>query len=170
MKGFRYYRNCTLSILMAISGLALFVFLLSQPLYGLPDKSELKKVSGKVSWFKVYHRSGIRFKLDSGNSTFEYPSAARSISKVKRALKVGFEKPVTLLIKPNDENKSYLTSKENDTVYQVSIDNSKIISYEDVKIAWRKSIKIGMFLGLFFFCGGVYLYKEQKKSNYNPIA
>lgn len=169
MKGFRYYRNCTLSILMAISGLALFVFLLSHPLYGLPDKSELKTVSGKVSWFKEYHRAGIQFQLDSANSTFVYPVAARSISKVKRALKVGFEKPVTLLIKPSDEHKSYLTSKENDTVYQVSFDDKKIISYEDVKIAWRKSIKIGMFLGLFFFCGGVYLYKEQKKSNYNPI-
>ena len=48
MKGFRYYRNCTLSILMAISGLALFVFLLSQPLYGLPDKSELKKSQVKL--------------------------------------------------------------------------------------------------------------------------
>jgi hypothetical protein len=164
-RGFLYYRNIGLSIFALVFGCYFLIAPLINPLNGLPNKSELVGVSGKVYWIKS-HDYGVKFKLENDETIFNYPSKANSVGIVESALEYSENNSIKVLIKLNDFNKNLITGQEYTDIYEISVGDNLIRSYDDVKDAWAGDNKVGLFLGPFMIFAAFYIYRKAKKGEY----
>ncbi|AUJ72420.1 hypothetical protein [Pseudoalteromonas sp. NC201] len=165
MKKFLLIRNVLLSVFSILGGAYFLVSYLIDPLNGFPDKNQLTEVTGHVEWIEP-HKYGVRFKFESQNAKYNYPSKTNAMGLVQNSLENANGLVVAILTRLDETNTNHITGKKYHTVYALSVGGKNIRTYEEMADAWASDNKVGLFLGPFLIFAGFYIAIKAKRGEY----
>lgn len=135
-----------------------YMFVFTVPNDRFPIKDSLVNTIGTIENFSQQeHR--IKIKLRNDIITYGYESKGRGFSQVMEALNAHEGDEITLLVKPQ-KNSNIFNEDGYKSIYQISIGENVIRTYEEIKEAHRKDNYLIPFIGLLFFCGSILLYRK----------
>lgn len=148
------------SLFIALLSFCLSAFIMANVYFedgDLPDKEQLKSVSGEVEsvWFTGKRSNTTRFKLKNHPLFFVYFSIAGNFGDVRSVVKTGAK--VTILYSENEGHSSTFDSDVYYTVYELKLTDAKVIAaYEKIKESFSQNAKVGGILSVLFFIMGLY--------------
>jgi hypothetical protein len=135
-----------------------YMFVFTDPNDRFPEKESLVNTIGTIESFSQQeHR--IKIKLENDIITYGYESKGRGFSQVMDALNAREREEITLLVK-HQKSSNIFNEDGYKSIYQISFGENVIRTYEDIKEAHRQDNILIPFIGLFFLCGSVLLYRK----------
>jgi len=123
---------------------------------GVPSRASLKFASGRVKWTEEY-RYGVRFALEGTAENFVYVSKGRAMGVVTGALTDAQRPSVSVLYDPASGSGPVGSGRSYFTVYELAANGRMVRSRGQVEQAWRSDEKVGLYLGVVFLFGSVFL-------------
>lgn len=127
-----------------------------------PDKSLLTSATGRV---QSVHKGKSSIKFGINGSYFQFLSKSSPLLPVHDALAKTGESSVTVLYDPKESWKPPLDDTSYYTVYELQVAGKTLVSYEQVKSAWRDNDQLGSWLGIAFMVvgAGLILFSRRKR-------
>jgi hypothetical protein len=146
----------SLALVSALSfGLAIFLSTNLDPRAGIPPKSELLAASGEVSWVQE-RKYGTRFGLAGVAQKFEYPSKANGMGVVRKALRRGAERTVSVRYEADASGPIHSDEVYHD-VWEIKVGDRVVRSYAESAAAWESDNRLTPWLAAAMALIGFYL-------------
>ena len=146
-----------LSILSLILGSAILYTYASDTTTGLPTRDQLTEIEGNVNWVSK-HRYGIRFGLEGNLTRFNYPSKARELGQVRRALEKSIGDKVFVLADMSDSHSPIYNDNEYFDVFELRTDDVPVRTYEETSKAWLSDNALMPYIGSFMIFGAFFIW------------
>jgi hypothetical protein len=114
-------------------GGGLIVFYIIDPEGGIPHRESLTKIEGQL--ISLTKDGATKFKLSTNNKEFQYISKSGGEVLVAKKLTKAGDSKVTILVRMENVEPHFITGKMHYTVFEISIDDEPVRTYEQISAA-----------------------------------